>query len=533
MPDRLSAREVAMLAGDTLHTPAHVGTVAIFEASDDFDYEALVSLISDRLDFVPRYRMRVRQVPGALAAPVWVEDEDFDLTYHVRRSALPRPGTMEQLREFVGRVMARRLDRGRPLWECYLVEGLASEAGDGTTRFAIVTKSHECLVDGIDGVDLGQVLLDKSPESPYDHDVDDVRPRWEPVPEPRPVDLLMGAIAEGMGDSTALIESVRRGVTGVLGTAVAVGEAIGGIGGALGQLAGTALRGGGRASDDSPLAGTPSEQRRFATVELDLEELRSLRMDERYTVNDVVLALVAGGLRSWLATRGETMRRGELLAMVPMGVTEDDDEPTSLGAHVEPHLIALPVNESNAMMRLHQVSFGTRAHLDTGRAVGARALSQIAGFAPTTLHSLGARVSGMVVRRSHDLLITNAPGPQHPLYVADARMVASYPMLPLAPGQLLAIGITSYDGKVCFGFTGDRDALSDLDVLAQCVVDARDELVQTEALAAASQAPTRPAKKVAPRRTPAKKRPPAKRAPRRTPAEAPVVPTVPTEEENA
>ncbi|GAB3703641.1 wax ester/triacylglycerol synthase family O-acyltransferase [Mariniluteicoccus flavus] len=487
MPDRLSAREVTMLAGDTLHTPAHVGTVDVFAASEDFDYGALVSLIRDRLDFVPRYRMRVRQVPGALAAPVWVEDEDFDLTYHVRRSALPRPGTMEQLREFVGRVMARRLDRDRPLWEVYLVEGLEDN------RFAIVTKTHQVLVDGVDGVDLGQVLLDESPDDEWDPDREPAR--WEPVPEPRPVDLLLGALAEGLGDADALIESARRGVTGLLGTAVTIGEAMGGIGGTLGELAGSALRGSGRVRGDSPLAGMPSEQRRFATIAFDLEELRSLRMEERYTVNDVVLALIAGGLRGWVATRGESLRRGELLAMVPMSVLEEEDEPTSLGSNVAPHLISLPVGEANALMRLHQVSFGTRAHLDTGRAVGARTLSQIAGFAPTTLHSLGARVSNVVTRRAHDLLITNAPGPQHALYAAGAPMVASYPMLPLAPGQLLAIGVTSYNGEVFFGFTGDRDALSDLDVLAQCVIDARDELAQTAALAAAARTPTRPARR--------------------------------------
>lgn len=498
MPDRLSAREVTLLAGDTLHTPAHVGTLDLFEASADFDHAALVSLIRDRLDFVPRYRMRVRTVPGALAAPVWVEDEDFDLTYHVRRSALPRPGTMEQLREFVGRVMARRLDRDRPLWEVYLVEGVAGqERPDGTPgppRFAIVTKSHQALVDGIEGVDLGQVLLDDSPDEDVEAGFDPSD--WEPVPEPRPVDLLVGALAEGVGDTGALIESVRRGITGLLGTAVAVGEAVGGMSGTLGEIAGAALRGA-RSVGDTPLAGAPSEQRRFATLSFDLAELRELRQDDQYTVNDVVLAMITGGLRSWLATRGESLRRGELFAMVPMGVMEDDGELTSLGAQVEPHLIALPVGEANALMRLHQVSFGTRAHRDTGRSVGARALSQIAGFAPTTLHSLGARVSGLLPRRPYDLLITNAPGPQHRLYAAGAPMVASYPVLPLSSGQLLAIGVTSYDGQVYFGFTGDRDALSDLDVLAQCVADAKDELAQTGALARAGRQPTRRARRAA------------------------------------
>lgn len=179
--------------------------------------------------------------------------------------------------------------------------------------------------------------------------------------------------------------------------------------------------------------------------------------------------------------------------MVPMSVIDEDGEPTSLGSHVAPHLIQLPVDEANALMRLHQVSFGTRAHTDTGRAVSARTISDIAGFAPSTLHALGVRVAATMSRRPHDLLITNAPGPQHALYAGGAPMVASYPVLPLAPGQLLAIGVTSYNGQVFFGLTGDRDSMNDLDVLAQCLTDARLELLETAARAEATRQPTRAA----------------------------------------
>lgn len=470
MSSRLTARELSLLALDTLHTPAHVGTVDVFEASDGFDAERLVSTIRDRLDYVPRYRMRILPVPGALAAPVWVEDEDFDLTYHVRRSALPRPGSDEQLCEFVGRVCARRLDRSRPLWEAYIVEGLADN------RFALVAKTHQLLVDGMEAVDLGQVLLDDAPEPDDGLGASD----WEPAPEPRPVDLILDAVRHSVSDTDALFDTARRGVTGLLGTAVAVGEAVGGVGGALGEFAGSALRGGTRPRGDTPLAGSPSEHRRFAKVAMPLEHLRILRMNERYTVNDVVLAIITGGLREWLTTRGANPGDG-LLAMVPMSVRDDDGEPSSLGSDVTPHLIQLPIDEPNALMRLNQVSFGTRAHTETGRAVDARTIADIAGFAPSTLHSLGVRVAATMSRRPHDLLITNAPGPQQPLYAGGAQMVASYPMLPLAPGHLLAIGVTSYNGQVFFGLTGDRDALADLDVLAQCILHARLELAQTAA----------------------------------------------------
>lgn len=485
MSSRLTARELSLLALDTQHTPAHVGAVDIFETPDDFDAERMVNAIRDRLDYVPRYRMRVLPVPGAIAAPVWVEDEDFDLSYHVRRSALPRPGSDQQLREFVGRVCSRRLDRSRPLWEAYLVEGLAGN------RFALVTKTHQLLVDGMDAVDLGQVLLDDSPEV----DDDEVgASAWEPAPEPRAVDLVVDAVRHSLTDTDALFDAARRGVTGLLGTAVAVGEAVGGVGGALGDVAGSALRGGSRSRGETPLAGAPSEQRRFAQLALPLEHLRILRMNSRYTVNDVVMAIITGGLRTWLATRGESIGRNGLLAMVPMSVIDEDGEPTSLGSHVAPHLIQLPVNEPNALMRLHQVSFGTRAHTETGRAVSARTISDIAGFAPGTLHSLGVRTAATMSRRPHDLLITNAPGPQHPLYACGVEMVESYPVLPLGPGHLLAIGVTSYNGQVFFGINGDRDQLSDIDVLAQCIFDARFELAQTAAQAAAGHQPTRSAR---------------------------------------
>jgi diacylglycerol O-acyltransferase / wax synthase len=225
-----------------------------------------------------------------------------------------------------------------------------------------------------------------------------------------------------------------------------------------------------------------------------LAELKAVRDEHDHTINDVILAAVAGALRSWLLTRGESVPNGrELTALVPMSVTEDDGEPTSLGSQVAPHLQPLPIGEVNALMRLHQVAYSTQAHKDTGRAVDARTLSDIAGFAPTTLHALGVRVSNEVLRRQHDVLVTNVPGPQMALYAAGERLVASYPVLPLGAGHLLAIGVTSYDGHVFFGLTADRDAVGDLDVLAQCLDDAVEELLDTTVRARALRQPTRKA----------------------------------------
>ena len=488
MPQRLTPLEVSLLALDTAHTPSHVGAVHIFDARPDgFEYERLIALIHERLAFVPRYRQRVRGIPARLAAPVWVDDENFDLTFHVRRSALPRPGSLVQLQEFVGRVLARRLDRSRPLWEIYLVEGLEDD------RFALLAKSHLCLVDGIDTVEIGQVLLDSTARSHAIPGTGASEDSWHPIPEPSSLELFAGALWESAQDPAMAIANVRGALTNALGVAVAVGEAVGGVVGALGELAADAL-GGGRPASDSPLTGLVSEQRRFATIVASLDDLRAVRQEHHHTINDVVLAMIAGGLRSWLLTRGESIIPGSsLTAVVPMSVTEDDGEPTSLGSQVAPQLQRLPIGEPNALMRLHQVAYDTQAHKDSGRAVAARSLADIAGFAPATLHALGVRTSTEVVRRQYDLLITNVPGPQVGLYAAGAQLVASYPFVPLSAGHVLAIGVTSYDGEIFVGLTSDRDAISDLDVLAQCLLDSLDELLDTTVRATNVRQPTRKA----------------------------------------
>jgi diacylglycerol O-acyltransferase len=343
-------------------------------------------------------------------------------------------------------------------------------------------------VDGVDIVDIGQVLLDARPEPEL------ATPEsWRPVPEPGAAELVAGALWESANDPLLAWQNIQGAATSALGVAVAVGEAVGGVGSTVVELVEDALLGS-RPRSKSPLAGVVSEQRRVALVSVPLAELKAVRDEHDHTINDVILAAVAGALRSWLLTRGESVPTGrELTALVPMSVTEDDGEPTSLGSQVAPHLQPLPIGEQNALMRLHQVAYSTQAHKDTGRAVDARTLSDIAGFAPTTLHALGVRVSNDVLRRQHDVLVTNVPGPQMTLYAAGERLVASYPVLPLGAGHLLAIGVTSYDGHVFFGLTADRDAVGDLDVLAQCLDDAMEELLDTTVRARALRQPTRKA----------------------------------------
>lgn len=472
VPQRLTPLEVSLLALDTARTPGHVGTVTVLEpgpGQETVDHAGLTVLVADRLAYVPRYRQRVVSVPGRLAAPVWIDDDDFDLSFHVRTAALPRPGTSDQLRELVGQVLARRLDRSRPLWEVLLVEGL--EGG----RVAVVEKTHLALVDGGDTVDLAQVLLDADLEGSLPGAVAE----WHPALEPGPTDLVVGALWESAQDPARAVDNLRGVVAGALGVALAVGEVVGGtLGGGLGDLAGDALRGG-RPPAGSPLAGAVSRSRRFATLRVPLADLQAVHAAHGHTVNDVVLAVVAGGLRSWLLTRGGLGRTRTLRALVPMSVIEDEVGTSSLGVQVAPHLQDLPVGEANPLVRLHQVAYSSEAHRDSGRAVDARTLTDIAGFAPATLHVLGVRVAAQTVRRPHDVLITNVPGPQVPLYADGARMTETFPVVPLGPGHLLAVGVTSYDGGVFFGLTADRDAIDDLDVLVQCLDDAVGDLLDT------------------------------------------------------
>jgi diacylglycerol O-acyltransferase len=460
MNERLRPADLAFLADESSSAPMHNATLEIFEPrAGSLDYDKLLSAIADRLAFVPRYRQRVRTVPGWVANPVWVDDSDFDLTYHVRRSALPRPGSMQQLRELVARIVSRRLDRDRPLWEVYLVEGL--EGG----RVAILAKSHQLLVDGISTVDIGQVLLDVDPrprEVVHDH--------WRPQPEPSAPALLGDALHESVRHPGRLRDTLQ-------GRAQDVGRLVGSVGRSAAS-ASQAVTGRGQAPE-TPLHAQLSEQRRFVTVRTDLQDYRNVRRVHGGTVNDVILAVIAGAMRSWLMTRAEPVGGSRSLrAMVPMSVIDHELEPTSLGSQVTGHLVGLPIGETSPVVRLHQVSYALKAHKDTGMAVAADRLADVAGFAPTTFHALGSRVAAQA-RATFDLVVTNVPGPQFPLYAAGAQMLESYPVPPLLPGHALAIGVTSYDGAVHFGLTSDRDAIADLDVVGQCIQEALAELVDS------------------------------------------------------
>ncbi|MGE9806885.1 MULTISPECIES: WS/DGAT/MGAT family O-acyltransferase [unclassified Janibacter] len=470
MVDRLSTLDASFLYLEGSSTPMHVGSVMLFDPPDEgFDHDRLLELISARIAHVPRYRQRVREVPGGFGNPVWVDDENFDVNYHVRRSALPRPGTDDQLQEFVARIMPRRLDRDRPLWEVYLVEGLA----DG--RFALITKSHQTLVDGIEAVEIGQILLDHEPGGDLDTAA---LPVWRPGRQPSGLELLTGSLVDAVRRPSQAVDHLRKGVADVQRTGAAVAETVAAV-------ASTVARASARPAPDLPLHATVGRARRYVMVGTDLSDYKKVRTRlvrgryvEDVTINDVILATIAGAFRTWLLTRGENVTGAtSVRALVPVSVVGPDDVDGSqrvMACHVD-----LPVGEPSASMRLHQIAFAMRQQMEGGRAVGASTLSSLGGFAPPTLHALGARLGNAMSRRTHNVVITNVPGPQSSLYVGEARMAATYPVMPLSRGQALSIGLTSYDGGVYYGLNADRDAMPDADVLGQSIVDSLQELLES------------------------------------------------------
>jgi WS/DGAT/MGAT family acyltransferase len=456
--DRLTPLDASFLYLEETATPMHLGGLAVFAPPEGpFDTSQLAELVASRLDLVPRYRQRVRQVPGGIAAPVWIDDEAFDLGYHVRRTALPRPGNDDQLHELVARVLSRPLDRSRPLWEMYLVEGLA----DG--RIALVTKTHQALVDGVGAIEIGEVLFDDGPD---DSDLDQgLSSAWLPRRGPSTARLVTDAVGDVVGGPSVLVDTVRHEIADLSRTVGRLGAA---AGGAL-RMARTVAR----TAPSSPLNVDIGQARRFATTAAPLEDFRSLRQHYDTNIHDVVLATVTGGLRAWLQMRGEPVTgRSTVRALVPVSINEHGEE-TSLATV----LIEMPVGEPSPVVRLHQVAYAMRAGLEDRRAVSAQRLAGLAGFAPPTLHAAGARMAAGLSHRMFNLLVTNAPGPQQPRYLAGARLLEAYPVSPLSKGQALSIGVTSYDGQVFFGLFGDRDAMPDLDVLGQCLHDALDELL--------------------------------------------------------
>jgi len=456
--ERLGPQDASFLYLETPSVHQHVGGVAILDPSTApngrLTHPDLVRVISSRLHLVPRFRQKVVFPPLATARPVWVDDTNFDLDFHMRRSALPSPGGRRELVEYIQRVVSRPLDRTKPLWELYLVEGME----DGLV--AILTKVHHCMVDGLAAIDLASAVYDFSPEpqvlSP---------PAWEPEPEPSRVELLRDALREQFTHpARGLTDLAQRTLQTPARVARDVGEILGGLGEILG---------GGVLAPASPFNRKVGPNRRFAMVEAPVQTFKDVKRALGATVNDVVLATVAGGLNKFLRHRREPTRDRILRAMVPVSVRSKDQR-SEMGNRVSSIFVDLPVGPMGAKKRLALIRERTKYLKESNYAVGAEFLMSMGSWAPPTIHAMAARLAAR--SRVINLVVSNVPGPQVPMYIAGAKLLAQYPLMPIAETMGLSIAVTSLAGTMAFGLTADWDTLPDIEVLAQAMEEALGEL---------------------------------------------------------
>ena len=462
MVTRLSASDASFYQLENTSTPMYVGSLSILrKPRGGLPYDALLETVERRLPQIPRYRQKIREVTLGLARPVWVDDPEFDITYHVRRSALPSPGSDTQLHELIARLGSRPLDRSRPLWEMYLIEGLAKN------RLALYTKTHQALVNGMTALEIGHVVADRSQRPPpFGEDI------WIPGREPSDRDLFLGAVGEWLARPGLQLQAVRSAVT----NSAELAE----IARRMTDVARTAARG---TAPSSPLNTKVSRNRRFTVASGELSDYRLVRSRYDCDVNDVVLAVIAGALRNWQLSRGEPVTTTSTVrAMAPTSVyPEADLEATGPGqaiSEVAPFLVDLPVGEGNPVVRLSQIAHATESHSAAASLVDARTIVTLSGFPPPTLHAMGTRVATQFSARQFNLLITNVPGPQSQMYLAGAKLLETYAVPPLLHNQVLAIGVTSYCGKLYFGINADRDAMSDVDVLPALLAESLEELLE-------------------------------------------------------
>jgi diacylglycerol O-acyltransferase len=464
-PDRLTGLDTSFLALEDSGTHMHVGSCLLFEGKAP-GYVEFVAQLESRLHLVPRYRQKLAFPPLTQARPVWVDDPHFNPRYHVRHTALPAPASLEQLRNVTGRVLAQRLDRTKPLWEIWLVDEV--EGG----RFAMITKTHHCLVDGVSGVDIATVLFDAAAEPP---EPVEPPPPWFPKPEPSAATLVADALADAV---SAPLDAARLAADAVAHperTAGAVGKAAYGIG--------AMLRAGLQGAPPSPYNVPIGPHRRFAWADGDLAHFKAIKDALGGTVNDVVLTAVTGALRTHMQANDHDVDGVELKAMVPMSIRAEAER-GALGNRVTSMFAPLPVYAADPVERFEIVHEAMKGLKESGQAVGAELLTQLTGFAPPTVLSQASRLQAQ--QRAFNVVVTNVPGPQFPLYMLGRRLLRIYPQVPLVRNTALGIAIMSYDGTLNFGLLGDYDALPDLDDLAAAL---RDAIAELAAAAEVSQQP--------------------------------------------
>jgi diacylglycerol O-acyltransferase / wax synthase len=467
--DRMSPTDASFYYAESENTPLHVGSVAVFDGPPP-SYGDVVRLLLGKMPQVPRYRQRVRAVPMNLGLPMWVDDPHFQILYHVRHTAVPSPGSDEQLRNLAGRVLGQRLDMAKPLWEVWLVEGL--ENG----RWAIISKVHHCMVDGIAGTDLMQLIFDVDPNAEHPEPKD-----WSPQRDPSGLGLLTATMSESvihpLRQMTSLpgIGDVTRAAKGMLGSSKTLATA-------LPQFAKQAA---------TPLArtltGPIGPHRRWAWTGAQFAEFKTVRTAMGGTVNDVVLTAITRGFRDLLQARGALSENVVVRSMVPVSVRKPGERGT-LNNQVSAVFVDLPVGEPDPAERLARIRKQMDDYKKTMQTVDARSIIAMGDFVAPTLLSLGVRAAMQAGQFWCQAVTTNVPGPRVPLYVLGKRMRSAHAYVPIAGGTRISIGIFSYLDTMTFGINADFDSFPDVDVLSEGIRHGVDELLALAAKASTAAA---------------------------------------------
>jgi diacylglycerol O-acyltransferase len=468
--DRLSAVDASFLAQEKESAHMHVGAVVVFEGPPA-GYEEVLEHVESRLHLVPRYRQKLAFPRFEMGRPMWIDDPNFNLEYHVRHAALPKPGSRDQLRALAARIFSQRLDRSKPLWETWLVQGLEDN------RFGLISKTHHSMIDGVAGVDLASVLFDLSPVPSR------VEPEpWTPHTEPSDAELVADGVKgvvrrpfSLLGKAVDSVQHPSRTVSSVRESAEAIGEVV--------------WAGLNPAPDVPPLNTPIGPHRRLHNVRASLEDFKTVKRAFGGTVNDVVLAVVAGAMRRWLRSRGVRTEGMELRALVPMSI-RTEAEMSSGGNRIAAMRGPLPVYVDDPVERLRVVREAMGGVKESKQALGAEVIAGLQDFAPPTLLAQASRLNFST--RLFNLIVTNVPGPQFPLYMLGRELEELIPVAFLPENHALAIAIMSYNGAVDFGLLADYDAMPDIDFVAHAIREALEELLDV-ARAEAPQAEGAPA----------------------------------------
>jgi diacylglycerol O-acyltransferase / wax synthase len=461
--DRLTSTDAGFLHQERGSSHMHIGGVLLFDGPPP-THQEVVDHIRGRLHLIPRYRQKLATPPLDTGRPLWVDDNSFSLDYHVRRTALPSPGSEAQLMQTAARIASQPLDRTKPLWEFWLIEGIEPKPGAQIGRFALISKNHHALVDGVAGMDLAAALFDFTAQPPP-LDTDGFV-AWRPQPEPSPLDMVLTSARDALGTAADLTARTLDAAIHPGHTAGALRDAVEG----LGEIVWMALN----PAPETPLNVPIGPHRRFAVVRQSLADYKTVKDCFGGTVNDVVLSVVSGALGRWLRSRGLRTEGVEMRALVPVSVRARDDH-QSLGNQLTAMRGPLPVYIRDPVVRLGVVSTAMAGLKESKQAVGAATLVALNDRLPPTVLAQASRIQFST--RLFNLLVTNVPGPQFPLYILGRKLEDMFPLAFLPENNALAVAIMSYNGRVEYGLLGDLDALPDIETIADGIEQSLQELL--------------------------------------------------------